>query len=153
MAAEIVSIVYQPVRPVGAPLSFARVPLETANLIAGHGIEGDRKGGHPRRQLNILSYETVQELAAEGFQVAPGALGEQIVIRGVDVAALASGERLQLGDAVVEVVSLREPCERFEAAQNKPLEQAIGRVGVMARVVTGGAIRVGDPVRTLQVTV
>jgi len=41
---------------------------------------------------------------------------------------------------------VRHGCERFEAIQGRPREQAAGRLGVMARVVVGGPIRVGDPV-------
>ena len=151
--AEIYSIVYKPERTPGEPKAFYRVPLDEANLIAGYGIEGDVKGGHPKRQLNVMSYETQEALKAEGFKAAPGELGEHLAIKGLDVGALAPGDRIQLGDsAVIEIMGLREPCERFEYAQDKPLEDAIARVGVMARVLTSGAIRVGDPVTAVAVT-
>jgi len=151
--AEIYSIVYKPERTPGEPKAFYRVPLDAATLIAGYGIEGDVKGGHPRRQLNVMSVETMEALKAEGFKTAPGELGEHLAIAGLDVSALAPGDRIQLGgSAILEILGLREPCERFEYAQDKSLEDAIGRVGVMARVLTGGAIRVGDPVTAVPVT-
>ena len=140
--AEITSIVYKPKPTPERPATYLRVPLETATLVAGYGIEGDRK-----RQLNIMSYETMEVLRAEGFQATPGELGEQIVVRGLDVEALPRGARFRLGEsAVVEVTGLREPCARFEAAQNRPMSAAEGRIGVIARVITGGSIRIGDPV-------
>jgi MOSC domain-containing protein YiiM len=151
--AEIYSIVYKPERVPGEPKAFYRVPLEAANLIAGYGIEGDVKGGHPKRQLNVMTYETMEALKAEGFKTAPGELGEHLAIKGLDVATLAPGDRIQIGDsAVIEIMGLREPCERFEYAQDKSLEDAIARVGVMARVLTNGAIRVGDAVTAVPVT-
>jgi MOSC domain-containing protein YiiM len=51
---------------------------------------------------------------------------------------------------VIEVISYRTGCDRFEAPQSKPREDAKGRLGVMAGVVTGGTIRVGDKVKVLE---
>jgi MOSC domain-containing protein YiiM len=146
--AEIISIVYKPQAAEQPAGRYLRLPLERARLVAGHGIEGDTKGGHARRQLNIMSAETLSALAAEGFTVDPGCMGEQIIVRGLDVNRLAVGDRLHLGDtATVEVTSLRTGCERFEAYQGKKREEAAGRLGVIARVLTGGVIQVGDAVR------
>lgn len=149
--AHIVSIVYKPKGTAAKGTDFCRLPLEAANLIAGYGIEGDSKGGHRKRQLNILSAETVDTLAAEGFRAEPGALGEQIIVRGLDVESLPPGMRFVLGEsAVVEVVGLREPCKRLARAQDRPPSAAEGRVGIIARVVSSGPICVGDAVALLQ---
>lgn len=151
---EIVSIVYKPESAAAdLPDHYTRVPLASATLVVGHGLHGDRKGQHPDRQLNIMSFETLEALRAEGFHTGPGQMGEQIVIRGTDAAALAQGAVLQLGgQARVEVVKVRTGCERFEAVQGKRREQASGRLGVVARVVAGGPIRVGDAVKIIQPT-
>jgi MOSC domain-containing protein YiiM len=149
---SITSIVYKPESAVSDPKDhYIRVPLNSANLIAGYGIEGDRKGGNPKRNLNIMSYETLETLRKDGFSTLPGQMGEQIVIQGIDVGKLSEGERLQIGDQVlVEVISHRTGCERFEGIQGKSPKLAAGRMGVMAKVVTGGRIAVGDAVRVLQ---
>ena len=149
---EIASLVYKPVDIVSDPEDhYARVPLTSATLIVGHGIEGDHKGGHPKRQLNIMSFETLWALREEGFQTEPGQMGEQIVIRGLDVGRLAEGDGLQIGEhARVEIVSHRTGCERFEHIQGKSPRLAAGRMGVMAKDVADGAIRVGDPVKALR---
>ena len=149
---EIASIVYKPESVVSDPDDhYARVPLTSANLVVGHGIEGDRKGGSPKRQLNIMSFEPLQALGADGFSTQPGQMGEQIMIRGLDVGKLAEGDQLQIGaHACVEVVSHRTGCDRFEHIQGRSPKLAAGRMGVMAKVVAGGAIRVGDPVKILR---
>ena len=75
-------------------------------------------------------------------------MGEQIVVAGLDETALMPGAGLALGEsAVIEVTLPRTGCDRFEHIQGKPKETTKGRLGVMARVVAGGVVRTGDPVR------
>ena len=149
---QIYSIVYRPDGVEEKPDDhFSRVPLQETALIAGYGIEGDRKGGHPDRHLNIMSYEALAQIAEKGFKVAPGQMGEQIIVTGIDVMTLPSGSHVQIGDAAVfEVVKTRSGCDRFEHIQGKPREEAASSIGVMARVIVSGTIRVGDTVRVLQ---
>jgi MOSC domain-containing protein YiiM len=148
---EIVSIVYKPGDLPARPEDhYTRVPLESARLIVGHGIEGDRKGGHPTRQLNIMAAESLDQLAAEGFKIAPGEMGEQIIVRGVPVDTLATGDRLRIGpDAIIEVTTPRTGCDRFEALQGHSPAMAAGRLGTMAKVVADGTIRLGDRIEVL----
>ena len=154
--ATIYSITYQPQdeeygRHIGR---FIRRPLVAATLIAGHGIEGDRKAGHnPNRQLNLLSRAWLQALAPLGYTITPGSFGEQLILQEFDVEALQPGQRIRLGrGAVIEITMHRTGCVRLEAAQGLSNEPFHGRVGMLARVLTGGKIRPGDPVTLLDPT-
>jgi len=149
---EIASIVYCPKMDYQEPAdAYLRVPVSMADLIEGHGIDGDRKGSQPDRGLNVMSAEILAQLAQEGFQTGPGQMGEQIVLSGLDFAALAAGARLQLGQmATIEFIQNRTGCERFEHIQGQPRAVVAGRVVFMARVVAGGRVRVGDPVSVLE---
>lgn len=51
--------------------------------------------------------------------------------------------------AVLAIVKGRTCCERLEAAQGKSIE-GLGPIGVLARVVVSGPIRVGDPVAVVE---
>jgi len=150
---SIYSIVYQPTdREYGSRSEdFIRVPVQQANLIAGHGIEGDRKAGHhAERQVNLLSREWLLRMQDAGFRIEPGQFGEQITLVDIDLEHLKRGERLQLGaTACIEIRQTRHPCSRLHVAQQVAFE-GLKAVGVMGRVVTGGTIRVGDPVIRLQ---
>jgi MOSC domain-containing protein YiiM len=151
---KIHSIVYQ---PEGMPYDherqdYLRLPLERADLVAGHGIDGDQKAGrHPERQLNILSYEWLQALEPQGYRTAPGQFGEQLIVQDLPLMDLKAGDRLQLGErAVVEITKPRTGCDRLERAQRgKPVVGHLGPLGMLAKVVSGGAIHVGDPVAIL----
>jgi MOSC domain-containing protein YiiM len=150
---EVYSLVYQPTPSEHVePYHYTRVPVEQVNLIAGHGIEGDDKAGHnPNRHLNIMSYEIVEALKAEGFKAEPGELGEQIIVRGLDVSTLVEGDRIQLGvSAVAEIVKPRTGCDWFELIQGKSPSLVQDRMGMMARVVESGIVKVGDPVRIVE---
>jgi MOSC domain-containing protein YiiM len=148
---HVVSIVYKPRGVKSKPQDhYTRIQLERARLIEFRGIEGDAKGGAGQRQLNVMHAEVLAELEAEGFQTAPGQLGEQIVIAGIPRESLTPGARLRLGTAVIEVTIPRTGCERFEMIQGKPRASVQGRLGVLARVVADGEVAVGDAVEVVE---
>lgn len=145
------SITYRPKDSTPHPSDhFNRVPAESAMLVAGYGIEGDAKGGHHKRQINIMGAATLQRLSEAGFKTGPGEMGEQMIIDGLDVDGLAVGARLRLGEtATVEVTSLRTGCTRFETIQGQQRSDAEHQMGVLVRVLEGGPVRLGDPVVVL----
>lgn len=150
---------------------FSKRSEDSIRLIAGLGVEGDAHAGatvkhrsHVRRdpaqpnlrQVHLIHEELHDELRAQGFDVAPGGMGENVTTRGVDLLALPAGTRLALGDeAVVEVTGLRNPCSQLDdyrpglmaAVLDRDEEcDLIRKSGVMAIVVTGGEVRAGDPI-------
>src|SRR3954471_6325364 len=83
-------------------------------LVAGLGGEGDAHAGatvqhrsrvrrdptQPNlRQVHLIHAELHDELAAAGFTVSAGEMGENVTTRGVDLLGLSTGTRLALGDA------------------------------------------------------
>ncbi|MDP9763012.1 MOSC domain-containing protein [Deinococcus enclensis] len=111
------------------------------------------------RQVHLIHAELLNELAAQGFTVRPGDLGENVLTRGVELLGLPRGAQLHLGpEAVVEVTGLRNPCAQIEAfqpgllravldtdAQGNPVRKA----GVMGVVLRGGTVQPGDAVRVV----
>jgi MOSC domain-containing protein YiiM len=106
------------------------------------------------RQVHLMHEELFDELRAGGFVVQPGAIGENVTTRGVDLLALPRGARLRLGaEAVIEVTGLRNPCRQIDAFQSGLTAAVLGRdsegrlirkAGVMAIVVNGGDVKAGD---------
>ena len=148
--AEIESIVIQHApSEYKEPYRFNRVPIQAGNLIADHGLEGDLKAGRARnRQLNILARGMLDEMAVLGYKTGPGEIGEQLIVNGINVMELERGTRLQLGpEAIIEITITRTPCDWFAQVQGQKADR---QLGVMARVVHGGPIRVGDAVRVME---
>src|SRR5688572_14355486 len=128
---HIASIAYTPRDVERKPADrYARVPVERSTLVEGRGIAGDVKGKGGARQLNVMRAEALAELAAQGRQVGPGQMGEQLVLAGLDPAAFTEGTRLRLGrTAVIEVGIPRTGCDRFEHIQGTTKQLVAGRLG------------------------
>lgn len=148
---------------------FSKHVQTSIRLMARHGVEGDAHAGitvqHRSRvrvdptqlnlrQIHLIGAELHRTLAASGFPVAPGALGENVTTEGVDLHVLPTGTLLRLGaDAVVELTGLRNPCSQIERFQPGLLAKVLGRdasgalvrkAGVMAIVLAGGVVSAGD---------
>lgn len=151
--------------------AFSKSPTRQITLVAGHGIDGDSHAGttvqhrsrvardpsQPNlRQVHLMHAELFDELAALGFAVGPGDLGENITTEGVDLLALGEGTLLHIGaQAVVRVTGLRNPCKQIDAFQKGLMAATLAhdahgnvvrKAGVMAVVETSGSIVAGDTI-------
>ena len=125
--------------------------VESADMVAGYGIEGDRhataKGPRTRRQVLLMDAETLGD-----FGLAGGQTRENVTTRGIDLHALPAGSRLALGDeAVVEITGFCDPCGRMDEIRDGLREAMVDRRGMLATVIVGGSVKVGDAARALEV--
>ncbi|TPW17619.1 MAG: molybdenum cofactor sulfurase domain containing protein [bacterium] len=151
-AGTLISIVHQPLDKSYAAddrlEDFIRVPVETIEVLADVGLANDQKARKgSSRQVNVLSAEWLESLSPLGYRTKPGEMGEQLIVRGFRVEDLLPGDRFRIGDAVVlEITKPRTGCSRLEHSQGRPLREFQPAIGMLTRVITGGAIRVGDSV-------
>lgn len=134
--------------------SLVREAVSSANFVEGKGVEGDKKFGQSRgRQVNLLSrhsYEWFERNFGRELPM-PGGFGENVVIDGIDPNWLDLGQRIRLGEAVVQVTTPRSPCAGFtEHVDGDKVSHFVGHVGVMCAVVQGGTVRQGDAVTLLE---
>lgn len=134
--------------------------VETAHVTA-LGLEGDahrdtEHHGGPERAVCLYPLEAIHALAAEGHAVAPGALGENVTVEGLDWTAVTPGGRLLLGAGVLlEVTRYTSPCVNIAPAfagrdyARVSQKRHPGWSRVYARVLVPGALRRGDTVRLL----
>jgi MOSC domain-containing protein YiiM len=99
----------------------------------------------------LIQHEHLPVIAqlARVDRVDPVALRRNLVISGINLLGLKNA-RLQVGDAILEITGLCHPCSRMEDAIGPGGYAAMrGHGGMTARILTGGALRVGDAVRAL----
>lgn len=82
--------------------------------------------------------------------LAPGALGENLLVQGLLETAVYVGDRLAIGDVVLCVESARQPCYKFNARMgfahaSKMMVQS-GYTGFYCSVVRQGKLTAGDPI-------
>jgi MOSC domain-containing protein YiiM len=165
MTAHIVSV------SANASHGFSKSAAPQITLLAGLGVEGDAHCGvtvkhrsrvakdptQPNlRQVHLMHSELFEELAARGFAVAAGQLGENITTRGLDLLALPVGTELRLGaTAAVRLTGLRNPCAQIDHFQPGLMAAVLGhtpdgtllrKAGVMGVVLAGGSVRAGDAI-------
>jgi MOSC domain-containing protein YiiM len=135
----------------------------TTTGIAGDGWRHPQFHGTPKRAILLITSEGIDELAAHGFPVCYGALGENITTRGLDRSSLRIGQRFQAGEAVIELTEVRFPCGTLSVygagIQNATYDARAragdagstvwGMSGFYASVVKPGILRPGDSILSL----
>ncbi len=151
MPARLVSIYTAPAA--GAPV----VRQSEARAVAGRGLEGDRywnsTGSFSRwpgkgRDITLIAAEALAEAeAAFGVSLSDGEHRRNLVVEGVPLDDL-RGVPFQIGRARFEGVRLCAPCTYLVRVTGQPgaFRALVGRGGLRAAVVAGGALRPGDAV-------
>jgi MOSC domain-containing protein YiiM len=130
------------------------------------GIQGDRQRnlkfhGGPNKAVLMVSAEFIDGLAAGGFPVIYGALGENLTISGLDPHLWRAGQRYRIGeDAVIELTTLRTPCANLDVygpliktemydskcEANDVTSTRWAHGGFYARVIHPGLLSAGAPI-------
>jgi MOSC domain-containing protein YiiM len=117
---------------------------ERVRAIAGQGFEGCAHANPPKREVLFASREHLDALDLE-----PGVIRENITVAGEDVEQWKVGSRVRAGEALFEITMVCDPCHRMDELRDGLRAELEGRRGMLARVVEGGEVAVGDPVEVL----
>jgi MOSC domain-containing protein YiiM len=125
--------------------------------VTAQGMEGDRQRnlkhhGGPDRALCLYAIELIEALQSEGHPIEPGAMGENVVVRGVDWRSMVPGVRLRLGGAEIELTSYAHPCRNiagaFRGGRSERVSSKLypGWSRVYARVTREATLAPGDQI-------
>jgi MOSC domain-containing protein YiiM len=120
--------------------------LQEARVTEDVGLQGcahARPQG--RRQVLLMDRETL-----DLFELAPGIVRENVTTEGLDVNGLEIGQRLQIGEAELQVSAVCDPCEQIEALRPGLQAAMQGKRGMLCRVVRGGLLRRGAEIVVIQ---
>jgi MOSC domain-containing protein YiiM len=151
--------------------TFQKFNCEKITLIEGLGVEGDahlgktvkhrsRVAADPTqpnlRQVHLIHSELFDELVEKDFIVTPGAMGENITTKGIDLLNLPKDTILKIGaSTAIQITGLRNPCSQLETIKTGLMKAVldkddqgnlIRKAGIMGVVLQGGVVFVGDEI-------
>jgi MOSC domain-containing protein YiiM len=146
-----------------------KLQVDSILLLEDLGVDGDYHAGkfvrhrylakkdptRPNvRQVLIIDTTILAYLSGLGMNLQPGWMGENIILDGMSVMQLALGTQLEIGEALVEIAEIRNPCYQLDDMQVGVLEAVKSsgpspdkrNAGMLARVLRGGKVQPADRV-------
>ena len=134
-----------------------KLPANTPVQITSNGIPGDvicdtKHHGGPDQAIYIYGTADYGWWSdALGQELSPGTFGENLTISDLESVQARVGDILQVGGVSLQVTSPRMPCVTLAARMGDAtfIEQfrQAERPGLYCRVLQGGQVQAGDPVR------
>jgi MOSC domain-containing protein YiiM len=136
----------------------AKKPVTEAILRKNWGLVGDAHCGLSHRQVSLLGIENIRKFVTHlvklrgnknvKFKVGPGDFAENITTEGFDLNGLEIGTKLRLGSrAVIEITQRGKECHTKCEIRKLIGSCIMPKEGLFAKVILGGKIRVGDPIK------
>lgn len=133
-----------------------KLPIAVGDVTVD-GLVGDAHDHEKHRTrwqaICIIDVEDLEDLRDEGYDVHPGAVGENLTVQHLGADDLQIGDRLHFsGGLEVEVTKMRKPCYVLDAINPQLKETIRGRCGCYGKVITTASIRAGETIAVLPTT-
>ena len=146
-----------------------KLEVDAIQLLENFGVDGDYHAGefvrhrylakkYPNRpnlrQVLLIDTTILSDLAKQDIHLAPGMMGENIILDGIAVMSLPIGTQIEVGEAVLEITEVRHPCNQLNES-HPHLEEMVktsgtgtdsSNAGMLARVLKGGWVHPGAAV-------
>ena len=121
-------------------------------LKEGYGLIGDAHADpDSHRQVSLLAMESIDVMRDLGLEVGPGDFAENLTIQGVDLVPLPLGTQVAVGEEVLlEIAQIGKDCHTGCAIYRQIGKCIMPKKGVFAKVIRGGFVESGDPIRVCQ---
>jgi MOSC domain-containing protein YiiM len=129
--------------PVAGPVAVHELGL------AGDQVSDTRNHGGPDQAVYAFAREELDWWAGHlGDELRDGEFGENLTTEGIAVDDSEIGERWRIGTVVVEVASIRTPCNDFKSWMGRNGHDN-ARVGAYLRVLQPGVLAAGDAIEVV----
>ena len=133
--------------------------VEVDNVfVSQNGVHGDFNNFRANKKKNdinmavlLLDKKVIDDLNDEGWPVSPGDLGENITTAGLNQNELYPGNKIKIGNAIIEISFICEPCSTLSILPYIGSEKIkifiktlVQRRGWYAKVLVPGQIRKND---------
>lgn len=115
--------------------------VSALTAVTDEGFAGDASYGKRNRQVLLIDSETLTEL-----ELNPGDVRENVTLEGFELTKLSPHDRLMVGGILLAVTGPCEPCWKLDELRPGLSTEIEGRRGVLATVIRGGELKVGDPI-------
>lgn len=129
-----------------------KTPVEEANLVEDHGIEGDVHAGSEIKQVSLLDASEIEKMEERtGVELSPGDFAENLTSEGLDLDLLPMGTQLKVGEEVLlEVSQIGKTCHDDCVIKEKTGECIMPQKGLFFQVLEGGTIQPGDEIELIK---
>ncbi len=127
----------------------AKVQVPKAEFIEDFGIKGDAHAGKWHRQVSLLAFEKIEDFRADGGNVDFGAFGENLVVDGIELNKLPIGQKIKIGEVLLEVTQIGKKCHDKCAIYYQVGRCIMPDYGIFTKVLNGGEITLGEEVKLL----
>jgi MOSC domain-containing protein YiiM len=130
---------------------MAKSPVPSVFLKKDFGMEGDAHSGNTRRQVSLLSEESILKMKQAGAEISHGCFGENVVVKDFAMENLKVGDFLKIGEtAVLEITQLGKECHAPCSISKKVGFCIMPAEGIFAKVNVSGIAKVSDSIRRMQ---
>ena len=123
--------------------------IDEGTLREDYGLVDDAHadcGTH--RQVSLLAIESIDKMKNLGFDIGPGDFAENLTTEGIGLASLPIGTYVSIGkEAILEITQIGKECHSGCAIFRQIGKYIMPKEGVFARVIHGGPVKAGDPIR------
>ena len=120
--------------------------VPSLNLIAGLGVEGDKKAKGGDRQLTLADESKLIAYRTDGNGLCVHRFMPNIATSGIDYSNCSAGDKFKIGNVIIEISSTDKKCfDECKFVQNNS-HCEIKHNCAFAKIIVGGTIKAGDEI-------
>ena len=123
-----------------------KTEVGAALFVQGMGMEGDAHYGFGHRQISLLNAEDADRMREKVPHLKAGDFAENLLVEGFDLSNLALGDRIAVGECLLEITQIGKECHSRCAIYEAAGDCIMPKKGVFCSVLRGGKVKNGDAV-------